>query len=77
MVALERIQTDLGLDYAGIDFGLSADGDILFFEANATMALLKARPGRRWAYRRAATERVRNAVQDMLLERALAGRPLA
>jgi hypothetical protein len=37
MAALELVRDALGLDYAGIDFGLSAAGEILFFEANATM----------------------------------------
>ncbi|MGH6739367.1 MAG: tetratricopeptide repeat protein, partial [Bradyrhizobium sp.] len=37
MRALQGIRDTLGLDYAGIDFGLAANGDLLLFEANATM----------------------------------------
>ncbi len=43
MAALADIQEALGLDYAGIDFGLSASGEVLLFEANATMTV--APPG--------------------------------
>ncbi len=39
MAALERIRDSLGLDYAGVDFGLGPDGDLLLFEANATMVI--------------------------------------
>ncbi len=35
--ALERIATELALDYGGIDFGIGPDGEVLLFEANATM----------------------------------------
>ncbi len=40
MRALKEIQTILRLDYGGIDFGLNQNGDVLLFEANATMAIL-------------------------------------
>ena len=43
----------LGLDYAGIDFGLGPDGDLLLFEANATMVIAPPGADERWAYRRA------------------------
>ena len=33
------VQAVLGLDYAGIDFGLNPNGEILLFEANATMVV--------------------------------------
>jgi tetratricopeptide (TPR) repeat protein len=35
--AIEAIGRRLDLDYGGIDFGLTADGQVLVFEANATM----------------------------------------
>ena len=54
MAALERIQDALGLDYAGIDFGLGPDGDLLLFEANATMVIAPLDADERWAYRRTA-----------------------
>jgi glutathione synthase/RimK-type ligase-like ATP-grasp enzyme len=70
MEGLRRIQSTLGLDYAGIDFGLSAAGDVLVFEANATMVVNPPEAGERWEYRRAAVERIFEAVRGMLMERA-------
>jgi tetratricopeptide (TPR) repeat protein len=69
MEALARIQATLGLDYAGIDFGLSASGDLLLFEANATMVVNPPEPDERWAYRRPAVERIFAAVRKMLTGR--------
>lgn len=66
MEALANIQSTLGLDYAGIDFGLSATGDILLFEANATMVVNPPEPDDRWAYRRPAVERIFTAVRTLL-----------
>ncbi len=66
MEALASIQATLGLDYAGIDFGLSPDGDLLLFEANATMVVNPPEPDERWAYRRPAVERIFAAVRRML-----------
>ena len=66
MQALAQIQVTLGLDYAGIDFGLSATGDLLLFEANATMVVNPPEPDQRWAYRRPAVERIFAAVRRML-----------
>jgi glutamate/tyrosine decarboxylase-like PLP-dependent enzyme len=65
--ALEQIQSTLQLDYAGIDFGLSPSGDVLLFEANATMVVNPPEPDERWAYRRPAVERIFAAVRRMLL----------
>jgi glutamate/tyrosine decarboxylase-like PLP-dependent enzyme len=70
MAALVGIQLRLGLDYAGIDFGLNAAGDILFFEANATMVVNPPEPEEKWAYRRPAVERIYAAVRRMLMARA-------
>jgi glutathione synthase/RimK-type ligase-like ATP-grasp enzyme len=66
MQALEGIQAALGLDYAGIDFGLNAAGDVLLFETNATMVVNPPEPDARWDYRRAAVERILAAVRRML-----------
>jgi aromatic-L-amino-acid/L-tryptophan decarboxylase len=70
MTALGEIQSRLGLDYAGIDFGLSANGEILLFEANATMVVPPPEPDEKWAYRRPAVERIDAAVRKMLMERS-------
>jgi tetratricopeptide (TPR) repeat protein len=70
MAALERVRDALGLDYAGIDFGLGAGGELLLFEANATMVI--AKPGREahWAYRHAAIDSVLAAALAMLERRS-------
>jgi len=70
VAALERIAETLGLDYAGIDFGLGPDGDVLLFEANATMVVNPPDPDERWAYRRPAVARILDAVGAMMIDRA-------
>ena len=70
MAALDAIQKTLGLDYGGIDFGLNAQGDVLLFEANATMVIPPPDADQRWDYRRAAVERISKAVEKMLMDRA-------
>jgi hypothetical protein len=70
MEALAGIQSRLGLDYAGIDFGLNANGEVLLFEANATMVVNPPEPDEKWAYRRPAFERIDAAVRKMLLARS-------
>lgn len=69
MVALHAIQQALGLDYGGIDFGLNAEGDVLLFEANATMAVVPPAEDARWDYRRPAVARACEAVHTMLRRR--------
>src|SRR6266851_7350656 len=65
----------LGLDYGGIDFGLGPDGDLLLFEANATMVIVPPNPDERWAYRRAAIGKILDAVVAMIMQKsAQAGR---
>jgi hypothetical protein len=68
MAALERIRAALALDYGGIDFAVNGRGDILFFEANATMVVLPPLHDPKWAYRRPAVEAVLVAVRAMLLD---------
>jgi hypothetical protein len=72
MTALERINATLGLDYGGIDFAVNAQGDVLFFEANATMVMIPLAPDEKWAYRRPAFDKVFAAVRTMLTERSIA-----
>ena len=73
MAALHDIRDMLGLDYAGVDFALSADGNLLLFEANATMVIAAPDSDPRWAYRRTAITRAIDAVIAMIRERAGAG----
>ena len=68
--ALHRLQAELGLDYGGIDFGLNQQGDILLFEANATMVVEQPADDPRWDYRRAAVDRIHAAVRELLLKNA-------
>lgn len=70
VAALEEIQKTLGLEYGGIDFGLSAKGEVLLFEANATMVAAEPDADARWDYRRAAVERIYAAVREMLMKTA-------
>ncbi len=70
MAALAEIQNILGLDYAGIDFGLNASGDVLLFEANATMTVLPPERDRRWDYRRDAVQLVEDAVRKMIVDKS-------
>jgi hypothetical protein len=72
MSALERIRDALGLDYAGVDFGLAPNGDLLLFEANATMVLAVPDSDARWAYRRIAINRIIDAVIAMILRKSTA-----
>jgi aromatic-L-amino-acid/L-tryptophan decarboxylase len=69
MSALKEIQSIMGLDYGGVDFGLNRNGDVLLFEANATMAILPPGRERQWDYRRPAVEKVCAAVWQMLMDK--------
>jgi tetratricopeptide (TPR) repeat protein len=73
MAALVAIRDALGLDYAGVDFGLGSDGDLLLFEANATMVIAAPDPDPRWEYRRTAITGIIDAVVEMIRARARAG----
>ncbi|MGH7035791.1 MAG: tetratricopeptide repeat protein [Stellaceae bacterium] len=70
MEALGRVSQMLGLDYAGIDFALAADGRVLFFEANAAMVVNPPDPDPVWDYRRPAVDRVLDAAKRLVLARA-------
>ncbi len=65
MSALAAIARTLGLDYAGIDFGLDAEGRLLLYEANAGMVLQKPGNDPRFAYRHAAIEAMAAALQRL------------
>ena len=70
MAALGAIAERLGLDYGGVDFGLSADGEVLLFEANAGMVIQPPAPEPIWDYRRAPIGRALEAVRALLLAKA-------
>jgi glutathione synthase/RimK-type ligase-like ATP-grasp enzyme len=74
MAALAGIRDALGLDYAGVDFGLGRNGDLLLFEANATMVIAVPDADERWAYRRTAISRIIDAVVAMIMQKSTAVR---
>jgi hypothetical protein len=53
---------------------LSPNGELLLFEANATMVIAAPAPDERWAYRRGAITAVIEAVVAMIREKAGANR---
>jgi hypothetical protein len=68
--ALERIAATLGLQYAGADFAVDGAGNVVLFEANATMIVPVPDPDPRWDYRRGPVARIEDAVREMLLKRS-------
>jgi tetratricopeptide (TPR) repeat protein len=70
---LRRICKVLNLEYAGVDFGLNASGEVLLFEANATMVVHPPDADARWDYRRAPVQRILNVVREMFLRRVVPG----
>jgi glutathione synthase/RimK-type ligase-like ATP-grasp enzyme len=67
VAALEEVVRRLDLDYAGIDFGIDRDGDVVLFEANATMVVPSRETNPDLAYRVPYQERVINATRDLLI----------
>ena len=70
VAGLCAIAERLGLDYAGVDFGLNPDGEVLLFEANATMVINPPDADPRWDYRRGPVEAVLDAARAMIRRRA-------
>ena len=70
MAALQRVAETLELDYGGIDCAANAQGDILFFEANATMVMVPLAADEKWNYRRPAFDNVFAAIRAMLVRHA-------
>jgi tetratricopeptide (TPR) repeat protein len=68
--ALDAIRTTLGLDYAGIDFGFDSAGNVVVFEANATMIVPIPKSDPRWNYRRPAVERIHRLTRELIACRA-------
>jgi glutathione synthase/RimK-type ligase-like ATP-grasp enzyme len=70
ITALHAICKALALDYAGIDFAVNAHGELLLFEANATMVIASPDSDPRWAYRRGPIAAAIEAVTEMIKEKA-------
>jgi glutathione synthase/RimK-type ligase-like ATP-grasp enzyme len=75
MRALAEIARTLALDYGGVDFGRAPNGDLIVFEANATMAVYPPSDDPRWDYRRASVDRAVAAVRTMIAQRATSRNP--
>jgi tetratricopeptide (TPR) repeat protein len=73
VVALEQIAATLGLDYGGIDFGRDAAGNILLYEANATMAVFPPPPDEHFDYRRAPVDRIIAAIRRLIFDTGVRG----
>lgn len=67
--ALRTVARTLALDYAGVDFAFTRSGELIVFEANATMSVATPERDDRWAYRRPAIDRVFRAFDELLLGR--------
>ena len=70
VAALQAIGKAMGLDYAGVDFGVAADGALLLFEANATMVINPPDPDPMWDYRRAPILAALDAAKRLVLAKA-------
>lgn len=64
--ALAAIQSLLGLDYAGVDFGLNGAGELILFEANAVMTIVPPDASPQWEYRRRPIARAVEAARAMV-----------
>lgn len=67
---LTQIAARLHLDYGGIDFALDGDGNLLLFEANATMIVPSRETSPSLAYRVPYLQTAIDAVRDMVMRRA-------
>ena len=64
--AIASIGASLGLDYAGVDFTLTPDGQVLLFEANATMLVHPEAPESALAHKNPYIERIFAAFRAMI-----------
>lgn len=67
--AVEQVARRLNLDYGGMDCSILADGEVLFFEANATMLVCLDEQRTGFPNKYAAGIRIRDAVTDMVRNR--------
>jgi glutathione synthase/RimK-type ligase-like ATP-grasp enzyme len=73
VATLQRIERVLGLDYGGVDFGIDSAGNVVVFEANATMAVYPPAAQERWTYRQSAYQAIVAAVRAMIASRSTVG----
>ena len=63
---LSAVRERIDLDYFGIDFGVMPDGQVILFEANATMNFFSVLPSDEFAYVRACVPPARAALRELL-----------
>jgi glutathione synthase/RimK-type ligase-like ATP-grasp enzyme len=68
---VKTVARRLDLDYAGMDCGLSSDGRVLLFEANANMLVQLDDPPESFPYKHAHVPRIFDAVAALLRRRAV------
>ncbi len=71
IAALRALGEALGLDYGGIDFAIGSRGEVLLFEANATMVIPSREVDERLAYRRPHLAAAIEATRAMVRSRAV------
>ncbi len=64
---LRHASREIGLDYFGLDFNVTPEGEVLVFEANATMVLQPVSGESIWDYRKPAVQRAMSAVQALFI----------
>lgn len=65
MQAVLEIGQRLDLDYAGIDFTILPNGELLIFEANATMLVHKVRQDGVLAHKNSHVQRIADAFETL------------
>jgi glutathione synthase/RimK-type ligase-like ATP-grasp enzyme len=63
---LSAVRERMPLDFFGMDFGITADGRMVLFEANATMNFFPLSPNPRFAYLERCVEPARAAFRELL-----------
>jgi hypothetical protein len=66
MDTLRHVRERMKLDYFGIDFGIAPGGDVLLFEANATMNFFPFLDDPRFAYVKQSMKPAQNAMHELI-----------
>jgi len=72
MRAVQAIASATGLEYCGVDIGLAPDGDVVFFESNATMLVHDEKDGP-FVFKNPYVARIKLAFDAMLARLARSG----
>jgi len=66
MDALRQVQQHMPLDYFGMDFGITSEGQVLLFEANATMNFFPFLDDPRFAYVKQSLKPAQSAMHSLV-----------